>query len=139
MSPQTSATRCSKIDRQPMWRPTGNTDARQGEGRLCRPKLRQRRKAGLCGSIRARRSTWPSRQVSISKPRLRKAETSTTKASMAQDLELGRAMEIDAMFTVPLMLARELKIATPTLDLLAALVRLRAKSAGLYTEMPLRR
>ncbi len=62
------------------------------------------------------------------------------KASMAQDLELGRAMEIDAMFTAPLMLARELKVATPTLDLLAALVRLRAQGAGLYeTATPLRR
>jgi 2-dehydropantoate 2-reductase len=61
------------------------------------------------------------------------------KASMAQDLELGRAMEIDAMLTVPLMLARELGVATPTLDLVAALVRLRAQSAGLYTAMPLRR
>ena len=61
------------------------------------------------------------------------------KASMAQDLELGRAMEIDAMFTAPLMLARELELATPTLDLLAALVTLRAKGAGLYTETPWRR
>jgi 2-dehydropantoate 2-reductase len=61
------------------------------------------------------------------------------KASMAQDLERGRAMEIDAMFTAPLTLARELKIATPTLDLFAALVRLRAQGAGLYTGTPLRR
>jgi 2-dehydropantoate 2-reductase len=61
------------------------------------------------------------------------------KASMAQDLEHGRAMEIDAMFTAPLTLARELKIATPTLDLFAALVRLRAQGAGLYTGTPLRR
>ena len=54
------------------------------------------------------------------------------KASMAQDLELGRPVEIDAIFTVPLMLARELAVPTPTLDLFAALVRLRAKNAGLY-------
>jgi 2-dehydropantoate 2-reductase len=54
------------------------------------------------------------------------------KASMARDLELGRAMEIDSMLTVPLQLARELGVATPTLDLLAALTVLRARAAGLY-------
>jgi 2-dehydropantoate 2-reductase len=54
------------------------------------------------------------------------------KPSMAQDLELGRAMEIDSILTVPLQLARELKVATPTLDLLAALTKLRARAAGLY-------
>jgi len=54
------------------------------------------------------------------------------KASMARDLELGRPMEIDAMLTVPLDLARELGVATPTLDLLAALTKLRARAAGLY-------
>jgi 2-dehydropantoate 2-reductase len=58
------------------------------------------------------------------------------KASMAQDLELGRAMEIDAMLTVPSLLARELGVATPTLDLVAALVKLRARGAGLYTTRP---
>ncbi len=54
------------------------------------------------------------------------------KASMARDLELGRAMEIDAVLTVPLQLARELGVATPTLDLLIALTVLRARAAGLY-------
>lgn len=54
------------------------------------------------------------------------------KPSMVQDLELNRAMEIDSMISVPLELARELNVATPTLDLLAALVKLRARAAGLY-------
>jgi len=54
------------------------------------------------------------------------------KASMARDLELGRPMEIDSMLTVPLELAREFKVATPTLDLLAALTVLRSRAAGLY-------
>jgi 2-dehydropantoate 2-reductase len=56
------------------------------------------------------------------------------KSSMAQDLELGRAMEIDSFFTAPLALARELGVATPTLDLFAALVKLRARAAGLYRD-----
>jgi 2-dehydropantoate 2-reductase len=54
------------------------------------------------------------------------------KASMAQDLELHRPLEIDALFTVPLMLARELNVPMPTLELFAALVKLRAQAAGLY-------
>ena len=54
------------------------------------------------------------------------------KPSMVQDLELGRPMEIDSMLTVPLQLAKELGVAVPTFELLATLVKLRARSAGLY-------
>ncbi|WP_158744397.1 ketopantoate reductase family protein [Acidisphaera sp. L21] len=53
-------------------------------------------------------------------------------ASIVQDLKLGRPMEVDAMFGVPLELARLVGVATPTLDLLVALAKLRAKAAGLY-------
>jgi 2-dehydropantoate 2-reductase len=52
--------------------------------------------------------------------------------SMAQDLQLGRPMEVAAMFEAPLELARLTGVATPTLDLLVALARLRAQAAGLY-------
>jgi 2-dehydropantoate 2-reductase len=58
---------------------------------------------------------------------------------MAQDLELGRPMEIDAMLTAPLALARELGVPTPTLNLLVALTTLRARTAGLYDITPARR
>jgi len=54
------------------------------------------------------------------------------KPSILQDLELGRAMEIDALLTTPLELARLAGVATPVLDLLTTLVRLRAEAAGLY-------
>ena len=54
------------------------------------------------------------------------------KPSILQDLELGRAMEITALLETPLDLARLAGIATPTLDLLVALVKLRAQAAGLY-------
>jgi 2-dehydropantoate 2-reductase len=54
------------------------------------------------------------------------------KSSIVQDLERGRAMEIDALYTIPLAMARQLGVATPTLDLLVELVKLRARSAGLY-------
>ena len=42
-------------------------------------------------------------------------------------------MEIDALYTVPLEMARLMSVATPTLDLLAAMIRLRARAAGLYS------
>jgi 2-dehydropantoate 2-reductase len=54
------------------------------------------------------------------------------KPSILQDLELGRPMEIPTIFDAPLELARLVGVATPTLDLLVALARLRARAAGLY-------
>ena len=65
---------------------------------------------------------------------VRNASKSAHKTSILQDLELGRPMEIDALYTVPLEMARLQGIATPTLDLLAALVRTRARTAGLYSD-----
>jgi 2-dehydropantoate 2-reductase len=52
--------------------------------------------------------------------------------SILQDLQLGRPMEVDAMFGVPLEIARLAGVPTPTLDLLVAMVKLRARRAGLY-------
>ena len=54
------------------------------------------------------------------------------KPSILQDLEGGRPMEIDAIYGVPLDLARMHGVPTPTLDLLVAMVRARARQAGLY-------
>ncbi|HET9904623.1 MAG TPA: 2-dehydropantoate 2-reductase [Xanthobacteraceae bacterium] len=54
------------------------------------------------------------------------------KPSILQDLERGRPMEVDAILTTTIELARLVGVATPTLDLLIALVRLRAREAGLY-------
>ena len=53
-------------------------------------------------------------------------------SSIVQDLQLGRPMEVDAIYTVPLEMARLVGVPTPTLDLLVALTRLRAGAAGLY-------
>ena len=53
-------------------------------------------------------------------------------ASIVQDLQRGRPMEVDAIYTVPLDLARLAGVPTPTLDLLVTLTRLRARGAGLY-------
>ncbi len=54
------------------------------------------------------------------------------KPSILQDLELGRRMEVDGMFDAPLTLARMAGVATPTLDLLVALCKVRTSAAGLY-------
>ncbi|MDJ0389363.1 2-dehydropantoate 2-reductase [Roseomonas sp. E05] len=54
------------------------------------------------------------------------------KPSILQDLELGRAMEVDALFRVPLELARLAGVETPTLDLSVALATQAASAAGLY-------
>ena len=54
------------------------------------------------------------------------------KPSILQDLELGRPMEIDGMLDAPLALAHLAGVKVPTLELLVALCKLRARSAGLY-------
>ncbi len=54
------------------------------------------------------------------------------KPSILQDLELGRPMEIDALYATPLELAHRLGVAMPVFELLVALTKVRARSAGLY-------
>jgi 2-dehydropantoate 2-reductase len=56
------------------------------------------------------------------------------KPSILQDLELGRPMEIEALYGIPLDFARAHGVPTPTLDLLVAMVRARAREAGLYPD-----
>jgi 2-dehydropantoate 2-reductase len=41
-------------------------------------------------------------------------------------------MEIDPLYSVPLELARMMGVATPTLDLLVALIKVKARARGLY-------
>ena len=54
------------------------------------------------------------------------------KPSILQDLELGRPMEIDGMFDAPLALAHLAGVEAPTLELLVALCKLRARASSLY-------
>jgi 2-dehydropantoate 2-reductase len=56
------------------------------------------------------------------------------KTSMLQDLEAGRPMEIGGLIGVIAELARKLEIATPTVDTVLALLKVRARVAGTYTE-----
>jgi 2-dehydropantoate 2-reductase len=52
--------------------------------------------------------------------------------SILQDLEAGRMMEIDALYSVPLEMARMVNVPTPTLDLLVSLIKVKARARGLY-------
>jgi 2-dehydropantoate 2-reductase len=54
------------------------------------------------------------------------------KPSILQDYELGRAMEIDVLVRAPAAFARAAGLATPTLDMLAALAIQKARDKGLY-------
>jgi 2-dehydropantoate 2-reductase len=54
------------------------------------------------------------------------------RTSMLQDLEAGRPLEIDALVTAVQELGRLTETPTPTIDTVLALVRLRARTAGLY-------
>jgi 2-dehydropantoate 2-reductase len=53
------------------------------------------------------------------------------KTSMLQDLERGRPMEIEPLVTVVQEMGRMMDVATPTLDVVLALIQQRAKIAGL--------
>ena len=53
--------------------------------------------------------------------------------SIGQDAAAGRRLELETMFLAPLRMARELGIATPTLDLLVELCVLKARASGLYS------
>ena len=54
------------------------------------------------------------------------------RTSMLQDLDAGRPMEIDALVASVQELGRLTETPTPTIDTVLGLVRLRARSAGLY-------
>ena len=54
------------------------------------------------------------------------------KPSMLQDVERGRALEIDSMARIVQDLAREAGVATPTLDLVLALLIRLARTRGIY-------
>ena len=54
------------------------------------------------------------------------------RTSMLQDLDAGRKMEIDALVSAVQELARLARIATPAIDIVAGLIRMRARVDGLY-------
>ena len=63
---------------------------------------------------------------------VRGSRKSAHKTSILQDLELGRPLEIDGMYDVLLHLAQLVDVKVPTIALLVALTKARARAAGLY-------
>jgi len=59
-------------------------------------------------------------------------KTLAHRPSILQDQTAGRPMEIEALYGVPLEIARMTGVPTPTLDLLAALIKVKARARGLY-------
>ena len=57
------------------------------------------------------------------------------KTSILQDLEAGRPMEVDGITGAVVELGRLLGVDTPMVDLVYALMRQRARQAGLYPEI----
>jgi 2-dehydropantoate 2-reductase len=55
------------------------------------------------------------------------------RTSMLQDLDQGRPMEIDALVASVQELGRVTGVPTPTIDTVLSLIRLRARTAGLYS------
>ena len=64
--------------------------------------------------------------------RMRRFGETAHKPSILQDLELGRPMEIDALFTAPLQLGRALGVPMPNFALMVALATQAAAAARLY-------
>ena len=58
------------------------------------------------------------------------------KTSMLQDVEAGRAIELDALVTVVREMAQRLGLATPMIDALLGLARLHGRVHGLYPDAP---
>ena len=52
--------------------------------------------------------------------------------SILQDLSAGRPMEIEALYGVPLEMARMTGVPTPMLDVLVGLIKVKARARGLY-------
>ena len=63
------------------------------------------------------------------------AEATDHKMSMLQDLERGRSLEIDALVGVVQELGRLTAVRTPVVDAVLALIKARARGAGLYSEL----
>ena len=60
------------------------------------------------------------------------AAVGSHKTSMLQDLELARPLEIDAILGSVQELGQITKTMTPTIDTVLAIIKLRARMAGLY-------
>jgi 2-dehydropantoate 2-reductase len=64
------------------------------------------------------------------------ASVGAHRTSMLQDLEKGRAIELDALLTVVQELGRLVEVATPAIDIVLALAKQMGRVAGVYPTYP---
>ena len=64
------------------------------------------------------------------------AKVGAHRTSMLQDLEKGRGLEIDALLTAVQEMGRMVEAASPTIDMVLALVQQLGRSQGLYPTFP---
>ena len=95
-----------------------------GTGAVCRSMMLEAQEIGEKLGARFR--------VSVDRRLAGGAAVGPHKTSMLQDLELGRPMEIDALLTVVQELGQLVEVATPTIDVVLALIQQRARVEGTY-------
>ena len=95
-----------------------------GTAAVCRNMMIEAQKIGEALGARFR--------ISVDKRLAGGAAVGNHKTSMLQDLEQGRPMEIDALVTVIQELGKLVGVATPTIDVVLALIQQRGRSAGTY-------
>lgn len=101
---------------------TGNEDLRA----LCKTMMQETRAVNEALDVRIPADMMDRRLVGA-------AAASDHKMSMLQDLERGRSLEIDALVGVVQELGRLTAVRTPVIDTVLALIKQRARAAGLYS------
>ena len=109
---------------------TGSTLDRLGT----RPELRQIIRAMMVEGQAVGEAVGAKFAIDVDKRIAGATEVGAHKTSMLQDLERGRPMEIDALLGAVVELGSLSGVATPTCELVLALVRERARLAGCYGE-----
>ncbi|MEM8789938.1 MAG: 2-dehydropantoate 2-reductase [Pseudomonadota bacterium] len=95
-----------------------------------RPDLRDVARAMMVEAQRVGEALGARFSIDVDKRIAGAAAVGAHKTSMLQDLELGRPLEIDALVTAVTELGRRVDVPTPTIDMILALVRARARTAG---------
>ena len=95
------------------------------------PAARRAAEAGLAEGVAIAAGLGIALQVDVA-ARVAATSTSRHKPSILQDMEAGKALELEAMLVQPLALARLAGVATPVLDLLVGLARKAAETSGQY-------
>ncbi|MBI0534088.1 2-dehydropantoate 2-reductase [Roseomonas sp. KE2513] len=106
--------------------------SRQGlAATLVDPAIREAARAGLAEGVAIARGLGIELDVDPA-ARVEASRSTVHKPSILQDMEAGKAIEIEAMLLQPLALARMAGVPTPVLDLVVGLARKAAEATGQY-------